>query len=1164
MKKKKLTSLILALSLTVTLISPMVLVKAETNKDQVNIEKGLIGYWNFNDGKVNNLVGDNEGSLVGSNVAISDASDNNFGKSLLFKSGNDSNLKVDNFLNTSQNSYSISLWYKAGNISTDQHTVLLQQSGKGRSLLTLRKDNKYGSYAYAKDVLSKGNIIKNSWQNVIITINKDTNKIKYYINGNLDGEYDAGTDKVNELTSLLIGSHKQFSKDNPQQFVGEIDEIRVYNYLINDQVAKEIYNNIDVDNNIVLTVDSNTSKRDIDRSLFGINHRYAFNGYGSFDPSTGKVRDDFEELYKNANFGSIRYPGGTISNLFRWKDSIGSEENRKNQIHGFYSAAQGIEPNVGLDEIGSFSEKNNSELVYVYGLGRGTANDAADLVEYLNAEVGTNPNGGIAWAEVRKNNGHSEPYNVRYFEIGNEMNQGGKDGSTSQMYWTQAQGGKAIERYINGGTITFTKQEVVEPENWNSSTAKSNGQANQVKYMRYANTIPGRGSSINEEYEKDTFTAVEKNSVEVYVNNVKWNNVSDIKKAGKANAVEIDYFTGEIKFGDGINGNIPAANSNITVSYKVKKDGFIKISEAMRETMNQINETSNTNKEIHIYSGYEGKEFVNMMNTQGKNDLYDGITIHPYSGDPGSTGEQFYNNAMKLSETTAYNRVKEYVDIMPEGKVPVISEFGIFRSTNPLVRSQTHAVYIAKSIMDYVNLGSPYIQKHCLVDWYSSGADSLGPTQQAVIQAVPQNGATNGIGDYKFFATPSAHIFEMYNGMFGNEVIESSFNNMLTLSNDVKMFNALASKDENNNIYVAVVNLDINNKQNIKVNLKDIDLTNRKIDVKKLSGNSYDAENTLENPNNVSIESTSFVSNSKELNVELDPHSFTILKINSEVLKTELEEIYNENKDKTQDNYTDESWKVFKDALSEAKAVIEDTKSSQEQVNNALEKLNVAIAGLKEKVEAPKVDKTELEKLYNENKDKIQDNYTDESWKAFKDALSEAKAVIEDTKSSQEQVNNALEKLNVAIAGLKEKAEAPKVDKTELEKLYNENKDKSQDNYTDESWKAFKDTLNESKAVIEDASSTQEQVNNTVENLKLKISNLTVKESKDIKNSNNNKDIAEAKNKAKESKVEAKNENISKELPQTGTNGITSNGILILSILLSSVGFIIFKGKKCN
>lgn len=64
--------------------------------------------------------------------------------------------------------------------------------------------------------------------------------------------------------------------------------------------------------------------------------------------------------------------------------------------------------------------------------------------------------------------------------------------------------------------------------------------------------------------------------------------------------------------------------------------------------------------------------------------------------------------------------------MLPQGKVPVISEYGIFRSTSPLLRSQTHAVYIAKVLMEYVRLGSPYIQKHCLVDWYSSGADSLG------------------------------------------------------------------------------------------------------------------------------------------------------------------------------------------------------------------------------------------------------------------------------------------------------------------------------------------------------------------------------------------------------------------------------------------------------
>ena len=53
-------------------------------------------------------------------------------------------------------------------------------------------------------------------------------QVKYYINGELDGEYDAGDSSVDEVTSLIIGNHKNPNVENPQQFVGEIDEIRVY------------------------------------------------------------------------------------------------------------------------------------------------------------------------------------------------------------------------------------------------------------------------------------------------------------------------------------------------------------------------------------------------------------------------------------------------------------------------------------------------------------------------------------------------------------------------------------------------------------------------------------------------------------------------------------------------------------------------------------------------------------------------------------------------------------------------------------------------------------------------------------------------------------------------------------------------------------------------
>ena len=61
----------------------------------------------------------------------------------------------------------------------------------------------------------------------LIHIYPKSNKVKYYINGELDGEYDAGNSSVNVLTSLIIGNHKTPNGENPQQFVGEIDEIRV-------------------------------------------------------------------------------------------------------------------------------------------------------------------------------------------------------------------------------------------------------------------------------------------------------------------------------------------------------------------------------------------------------------------------------------------------------------------------------------------------------------------------------------------------------------------------------------------------------------------------------------------------------------------------------------------------------------------------------------------------------------------------------------------------------------------------------------------------------------------------------------------------------------------------------------------------------------------------
>lgn len=643
---------------------------------------------------------------------------------------------------------------------------------------------------------------------------------------------------------------------------------------------------------VVLTVSPETEERSIDSATIGINHRYAFNGYGSFDSTTMKMKEDFTALYKDAGFGSIRYPGGTISNLFRWKESIGPKDERVKQIHGFYNnqGQAGIAPNFGLTEVADFAYRDDvqSEIVYVYGFGRGSAQDAADLVEYLNAPAGSNPGGGVAWADVRKENGHAEPYNVRYFEIGNENNQGGGDGTSSQQYWMMGTS-DAEKAYVEGGVASFTKQYAVKKDDWNKVASVSDGTANQVRYMRYANPNPMTGKDGKTLVEN--FEAVQKGSVEVWVgtdgegNNEKWEIVESLDSAGADDKkVTIDYRDGSIHFGNGIHGKIPNKGQQIYVTYKVDRDGFVDVSKAMKDMTAEINEINANNgstekASCYVYSSYETKGFIDKMQAGGWNEYYDGLTIHPYCGDPGSDAspDAFYDSAMRLAETVGVQKVQNYVNMLPKGKVPVISEYGIFRSTSPLLRSQTHAVYIAKVLMEYVRLGSPYIQKHCLVDWYSSGADSLGPTQQAVIQAVPQTGANTGTGEgkFEFFSTPSAKVFELFSNSFskGTEVVGTEFEHVETLANGTKAYSAIASKDEDGTLYVAVVNTDRVNDKKLHVKVDGVDLTGKKVTIQTLAGENFADENSLTEPNKVAIETTELTAESAELNLTAKAHS---------------------------------------------------------------------------------------------------------------------------------------------------------------------------------------------------------------------------------------------------------------------------------------------------
>ncbi|UJF31410.1 S-layer homology domain-containing protein [Paenibacillus hexagrammi] len=66
----------------------------------------------------------------------------------------------------------------------------------------------------------------------------------------------------------------------------------------------------------------------------------------------------------------------------------------------------------------------------------------------------------------------------------------------------------------------------------------------------------------------------------------------------------------------------------------------------------------------------------------------------------------------------------------------------------------------------------------------------------------------------------------------------------------------------------------------------------------------------------------------------------------------------------------------------------------------------------------PPADKTVLQAVYDEQKNKVNDQYTELSWSSFQDALTEANRVLEDTNATQDDVDVALQALNSAVDGL--------------------------------------------------------------------------------------------------------------------------------------------------
>ncbi len=90
------------------------------------------------------------------------------------------------------------------------------------------------------------------------------------------------------------------------------------------------------------------------------------------------------------------------------------------------------------------------------------------------------------------------------------------------------------------------------------------------------------------------------------------------------------------------------------------------------------------------------------------------------------------------------------------------------------------------------------------------------------------------------------------------------------------------------------------------------------------------------------------------------------------------------------ENYTDTSWNVLKNALEQAENVYNNSNATQNQVDFATQNLKNAIQNLQSKPEAPQVNKQELKSIIEHANTLNPNDYTNDSWDTFKNALEQA------------------------------------------------------------------------------------------------------------------------------------------------------------------------------
>ena len=139
--------------------------------------------------------------------------------------------------------------------------------------------------------------------------------------------------------------------------------------------------------------------------------------YGGFwiqgDEGNWQYNQQVIDALNELNIPNVRWPGGCFADYYHWRDGVGPREERPAMVNTIWGAVT-EDNSFGTHEFMGLVERLDAEPIIVGNVGSGTVEEMSNWWKYMNHE-GPGP-----MADLRAENGHPEPWGVKYWGVGNE------------------------------------------------------------------------------------------------------------------------------------------------------------------------------------------------------------------------------------------------------------------------------------------------------------------------------------------------------------------------------------------------------------------------------------------------------------------------------------------------------------------------------------------------------------------------------------------------------------------------------------------------------------------------------------------------------------------------------------------------------------------------